>query len=72
MINRIKCMTPKCVGEEATAMGRGLCMKCYSAAKKLVESGNYTWDGLAAKGLCKSFKDANPFMDALRETEENG
>lgn len=47
-----KCLTTTCNAKEAASC-RGLCMRCYSGAKRLVESGQTTWDQLAAMQLVK-------------------
>lgn len=46
------CMTPECGNPCAPALKRGLCMKCYIKAKKLVGSGTATWNELAEMKLC--------------------
>ena len=47
-----KCLTKPCTKEQANvAVFKGLCLKCYSSAKKLVDSGQATWDELATMGL---------------------
>jgi hypothetical protein len=43
-----QCLTPECNGQSTY---KGLCMKCYSEAKKLVEAGTTTWEALAEMGL---------------------
>lgn len=55
------CMIPKCQRLSAQGM-RGLCMMCYSRAKKRVDAGEVTWDKLAALNLCDA-KD--PTIDAF-------
>lgn len=56
------CRTAKCTGT-AFANGRGLCMRCYSKAKKLVEDGQFTWKKLEDLGMVDEPKDA--FTEAL-------
>lgn len=51
------CMVPKCSKPPAVNC-RGLCMKCYSSAKKRVDSGETNWDELADMGLCEQQDDA--------------
>lgn len=46
---------------------RGLCLVCYSKAKKKVEAGEATWDRLAEMGLCEH--DADPFDAAYDEAK---
>lgn len=37
---------------------RGLCLSCYSSAKKLVDAKQTTWEDLERLGLCVSKTDA--------------
>ena len=60
-----KCLTPKCRRPAALALKRGLCMVCYSEAKKLVAAGTATWDGLVALGLALSSGDQDLFTKAF-------
>lgn len=53
----VGCMRQRSIGK------RGLCLVCYSAAKKKVESGHTTWKQLVEMGLCDSDSDS-PFDDA--------
>lgn len=46
----MKCLTGKCPIAEAKDC-KGLCMKCYSAAKKMVEGKLTTWDELINMGM---------------------
>lgn len=46
------CLALNCSKEPAVNC-RGLCMKCYSAAKKLVTNGNTTWEALEEMGLAQ-------------------
>lgn len=48
-INR-DCMTEGCTAVRY-ADGRGLCMNCYSKAKKMVEAKKTTWEELESMGL---------------------
>lgn len=52
-----RCLTPSC-GQMPAASCKGLCMKCYSAAKKLVTGGQTTWEQLADMGLAEHMVDA--------------
>lgn len=61
----VSCLTPGCLGRVAPANKRGLCMKCYSTAKKTVESGTTTWDRLEELGLVLRKED--PFTKALND-----
>lgn len=54
-----KCVVDKCTNTEA-ADCRGLCLKCYSIAKKMVASGKTTWEQLEENGMAKP-KDS-PFL----------
>ncbi len=60
-----RCMTDGCKQSQCVGQNyRGLCMKCYSEAKKLVESNQVTWDVLAEAGLV--LHSESPFMRAVR------
>ena len=67
-----KCMTPNCHYPQAPALGRGLCMRCYSSAKSAVEDGVATWDELVGLGLALSKADAgnDPFIIAINKKME--
>lgn len=60
-----KCMVPECKRPQALAMNRGLCMVCYSRAKKLVDTGKTTWDVLVDLQLALPTDD--PFTAAFKE-----
>jgi hypothetical protein len=63
-----KCLTPECRAQaNRDTAYKGLCMKCYSSAKKLVESGKTTWGHLAEMGLAKQEETA--FERAFREKQ---
>lgn len=66
-----KCMTVTC---RTTALPdstyRGLCIKCYSAAKKLVEAGQTTWEDLEALDLCAVKSD--PFTAEFMKRKKAG
>lgn len=47
---------------------RGLCPKCYGRAKKIVESGDSTWEKMVERGLCTEERD--PFDDAYSRAME--
>lgn len=53
----LKCLTGLC-RQDAAANCRGLCMKCYSSAKKAVERGEVTWDELVELGAAYEVPDA--------------
>lgn len=62
-----RCMIPNC--QRLAALGkRGLCLVCFSRAKKKVDSGETTWERLAEMRLCKS--ESNPFDDAYTRAME--
>ena len=50
-ITNTTCITPQCGRIAVQNIGRGLCMMCYSSAKKLVESGATTWTRLEEIGM---------------------
>ena len=62
-ITNTTCITPDCNNKAAPGYGRGLCQKCYSSAKRAVESGKVTWDRLEELGLALPKDD--PFTKAL-------
>lgn len=68
-----KCLTPNCSRPDAPALGRGLCMKCYSKAKKSVESGIVTWDELVGHGMALSKEETgeDPFTVELKKKMES-
>ena len=64
-----KCLTKGCLRQSATSLKRGLCMPCYSAAKKMVESGKTTWDELVSLGLAMGDADTDPFIKAFNSAK---
>lgn len=64
-----KCAVELCIRPAAAEM-RGLCMLCYSKAKKKVESGEVTWDQLEDMGLCLPKVDVDPFTAAYNQAKE--
>lgn len=62
-------MIAACPRPEAIALKRGLCMSCYSKAKKAVESGQTTWDALEKMGLCRSYV-IDPFTAAFEQAKQ--
>ena len=64
-----KCLVPKCTRMEAPAYKRGLCTQCHSKARKMVESGQTTWEQLEAMGLVKP-QDDDPFTAAFNELSQ--
>lgn len=63
------CLIPGCGKPQAMSM-KGLCMTCYSAAKKKVDSGATTWEKLTAAGLAEAPK--TPFDLAFEKLQEGG
>lgn len=62
------CLITKC-GRTAALDKHGLCLVCYSRAKKAVEAGQATWDDLERLGLAK-LTDSDPFTEALKKAKE--
>lgn len=62
-----KCMITGCFRAQAPGK-RGLCLICYSRAKKKVEAGETTWETLVKLGLCNGTSD--PFDDAYDKATE--
>ena len=66
-----RCFIKTCLRlPSANPAHRGLCLVCFSKAKKKVESGDTTWDKLAEMGLCKS-GGVDPFDDAYSKAMED-
>lgn len=63
-----KCLT--CSRPPATAIGRGLCLVCYSGAKKMIETGKTTWDDLVAMGLALDKDGGDNFAQAFNKAME--
>lgn len=72
MMGATKCLTKTCLNTSAPALRRGLCMTCYSRAKRMVEAGTTTWDEIVMMGLALSDSagGVDPFMAAFREAKE--
>ena len=49
---------------------RGLCLVCYSRAKKLVDARATTWDEIVGMGLATVEQDADPFTEAYNRIKE--
>ena len=63
-----RCLIPNC--QRMSAVGkRGLCLVCYSQAKKKVDNFEVSWEQLAQRGLCKP--ESSPFDDAYSKAMEN-
>ena len=58
----------RCCGRQAAANMRGLCLPCYSDAKKMVQAGKATWEGLVQMGLCDDL--LSPFEQAFNKAQE--
>lgn len=63
------CKNPKCGNLQARGM-KGLCMKCYSAAKKLVEKGETSWGELAGMGMCEMPVEPTDFASVFRAKKQ--
>ena len=59
------CMTEGCTVVRYSN-GRGLCMSCYSKAKKIVEAKKTTWEELESMGMVES-KATDKFTQAFNE-----
>lgn len=66
-----KCLTKGCMRPPAPALKRGLCMPCYSAAKKMVDAGKTTWIELVALGVALDADAADLFTKSLEEARKN-
>lgn len=65
-----ECIIAACQRNAASGM-RGLCLKCYSRAKKTVEAGQATWEELERMGLAESRADGtDPFDAALQKAKQ--
>lgn len=60
-------MTRACGMPAAPANERGLCTRCYTTAKRLIESGKTTWEQLENAGFVLHRRD--PFEEQLRALE---
>lgn len=63
-----KCIVGDCKSKPA-AQCKGLCMKCYSTAKKLVTSGETTWEELYRMNL--AVDESEPFVRAFNSKKDN-
>lgn len=71
MIASIKCLAPGCEAKAGNPRDyKGLCVKCYSAAKRMVESGESTWEELQRMSLAKL--EETPFEQAFKSVKEGG
>lgn len=53
-----KCLRDNCTASAANGKTyRGLCLKCYSSAKKLVDADKTSWEELEAMGLAEGKPD---------------
>ncbi len=59
-----KCLSATCSNNSA-AQCKGLCMRCYSSAKKQVAAGKVTWEKFAELGMIELEK--TPFEAELEE-----
>jgi hypothetical protein len=60
------CKTPNCGKPSAPHLKIGLCIICHSKAKKLVESGQTTWEELGTMGLVVATSN-DPFTTAFNQ-----
>ena len=66
-----RCMVEGCGAAAAhEAVHRGLCLKCYSRAKKKVEAGETTWEELAALGMCRG-EAVDPFDKQYQKAKQD-
>lgn len=61
-MSQAKCKITGCNRAKAQ---RGMCLMCYSRAKKKVDAGETTWEKLTAAGLCDEKTD--PFDSAYEQ-----
>ena len=64
----------KCIIDNCYRLGaqRGLCLVCYSKAKKVVDSGKVTWDQLVGLGLAgDGDRGGDMFNEALKKALED-
>jgi hypothetical protein len=64
----MKCLVPTCQ-KQAAQQTKGLCLKCYSEAKKKIEHGVTSWDELAELGLAQQEK--SEFEKALEQRRDS-
>lgn len=59
-----QCITDKCTRQACQQeYARGLCLVCYSIAKKMIESKQTTWEELEKLGLIRPTED--PFTKSF-------
>ena len=66
----MKCITVDCNRQQAGGLGRGLCMKCYAAAKNAIDLGRTTWNELEEAGLVLPNSKNDPFTAALNRLKD--
>ena len=75
-MNTSKCLIEGCNNMSAATLKRGLCMQCYSKAKKMVDNGITSWLKLVSLGLSLGIDgigSTDPFVSAYNKaTEEIG
>lgn len=64
-----KCVVKECRNTEA-ADCKGLCLKCYPVAKRVVGSGEVTWEQLEARGLARL--KPSKFMEQFQQEQRGG
>lgn len=62
-VNGDLCIIPECKVRRGPDYARGMCLLCYSQAKKTVDSGMWTWERLVEVGL--ALPESNLFTKAL-------
>ena len=67
-----KCLSKTCTRPSALALKRGLCMICYSRAKKMVEAGVTTWREIIELGLAlpSDTDGGDPFTQAFNDAKK--
>lgn len=69
-MNIAKCIISGCPAKAAANM-RGLCMRCYSRAKKKVEAGETTWLELEQLLLARPAEYNDPFDAEFARKKES-
>ncbi len=66
----MKCCTTSCNKTEGAGL-RGLCMMCYSSAKKMVAAGRATWEQLERMGLARPKASDDLFAQEFDKLSSN-
>ena len=59
-----QCMTPSCTRPSSPALKRGLCLVCYSKARKMIDAGSTTWEEVVSLGLALPTEDGTELFTA--------